>query len=104
ARRNGDRGHGSPGGAAPFATGAGMSATTIGIALRSIFSNKLRSTLTTMGILIGVASVIILVAVGSGTAAKSRQQLEALGSNTLTVSAGGFGAGARGGTQSRQVL
>ncbi|HEX4818794.1 MAG TPA: ABC transporter permease [Acidimicrobiales bacterium] len=74
------------------------------IALRGIYANKLRSALTTLGILIGVASVIILVAVGSGTAAKSRQQLEALGSNTLTVSAGGFGAGARGGTQSRQVL
>ena len=81
-----------------------MNVTTIGIALRGIFANKLRSALTTLGILIGVASVIILVAVGSGTAAKSRQQLEALGSNTLTVSAGGFGAGARGGTQSRQVL
>ena len=74
------------------------------IALRGIYANKLRSALTTLGIMIGVASVIILVAVGSGTAEKSRQQLEALGSNTLTVSAGGFGAGARGGTQSRQVL
>ena len=81
-----------------------MSFSSFAIALRGIVANKLRSALTTLGILIGVASVIILVAVGSGTAAKSRQQLEALGSNTLTVSAGGFGAGARGGTQSRQVL
>jgi len=81
-----------------------MSFTSVSIALRGIYANKLRSALTTLGILIGVASVIILVAVGSGTAEKSRQQLEALGSNTLTVSAGGFGAGARGGTQSRQVL
>jgi putative ABC transport system permease protein len=81
-----------------------MNFTSVSIALRGIFANKLRSALTTLGILIGVASVIILVAVGSGTAEKSRQQLEALGSITLTVSAGGFGAGARGGTQSRQVL
>ncbi|HJQ42691.1 MAG TPA: ABC transporter permease [Jatrophihabitantaceae bacterium] len=81
-----------------------MNFTSVSIALRGIYANKLRSALTTLGILIGVASVIILVAVGSGTAEKSRQQLEALGSNTLTVSAGGFGAGARGGTQSRQVL
>ena len=81
-----------------------MSLASVSIALRGIFANKLRSTLTTLGILIGVASVIILVAVGSGTAEKSRQQLESLGSNTLTVSAGGFGAGARGATQSRQVL
>ena len=81
-----------------------MNLSSVPIALRGIVANKLRSALTTLGILIGVASVIILVAVGSGTAEKSRQQLEALGSNTLTVSAGGFGAGARGGTQSRQIL
>jgi putative ABC transport system permease protein len=73
------------------------------IALRGIVANKLRSGLTTLGIMIGVASVIILVAVGSGSAAANRQQLEGLGSNTLNVIAGGFGFGARGGTQSRQV-
>jgi putative ABC transport system permease protein len=39
----------------------------------------------------------------SAPAAKTRQSLEALGSNTLTVSAGGFGQGNRGGTQSRNV-
>jgi putative ABC transport system permease protein len=73
------------------------------MALRGISANKLRSGLTTLGITIGVASVIILVAVGSGSAAASRKQLEGLGSNTLTVIAGGFGFGARGGTQSRRV-
>ncbi|HEV7524871.1 MAG TPA: ABC transporter permease, partial [Acidimicrobiia bacterium] len=68
-----------------------------------IVANKMRSGLTTLGILIGVASVIILVGVGSGSAAASRKQLEGLGSNTLTVITGGFGFGARGGTQSRRV-
>jgi putative ABC transport system permease protein len=75
----------------------------VAIALRGIVANKMRSGLTTLGILIGVASVIILVGVGSGSAAASRKQLEGLGSNTLTVITGGFGFGARGGTQSRRV-
>ena len=47
--------------------------------------------------------MILLVAVGSGSAAATRANLEALGSNTLTVRTGGFGFGARAGTQSRAV-
>ena len=80
-----------------------MTLSSVSIALRGIIANKLRSMLTTLGILIGVASVILVVAVGAGTAAASRASLEALGSNTLTVRAGGFGFGARAGTQSRRV-
>ena len=79
-----------------------MNLSSVGIALRGIVANKLRSTLTTLGILIGVASVIVLVAVGSGSAAASREHLEELGSNTLTV-APAASASARGGTQSRKV-
>jgi putative ABC transport system permease protein len=75
----------------------------IRMALRGIVANRLRSALTMLGILIGVAAVIILVAVGSGSAAKNRKSLEALGSNTLTVAQGGFGFGARGGTQSTDL-
>jgi putative ABC transport system permease protein len=77
--------------------------TSVRIALRGIVANKMRSFLTTLGILIGVASVILVVAVGAGSAAATRSSLEALGSNTLTVRAGGFGFGARAGTQSRAV-
>ncbi len=80
-----------------------MNLSSVGIALRGIVANKMRSALTTLGIMIGVASVIILVGVGSGSAAASRKQLEGLGSNTLTVMAGGFGFGRGGGTQSRKV-
>ena len=80
-----------------------MNLSSIGIALRGISANKLRSGLTTLGIAIGVGSVIVLVAVGSGSAAATRQSLERLGSNTLTVRVGGFGFGSRAGTQSRNV-
>ncbi len=74
-----------------------MNLSSVNIALRGIVVNKLRSALTTLGIAIGVGSVILLVAVGSGSAAATRQNLEQLGSNTLTVRAGGFGFGARAG-------
>jgi putative ABC transport system permease protein len=80
-----------------------MNLESLRIAIAGIFANKLRSALTTLGILIGVGSVIVLVAVGSGSAAATRKRLEALGSNTLTVRAGGFGQGNRGGTQSRNI-
>ena len=80
-----------------------MNLSSVGIALRGIVANKLRSSLTTLGIAIGVGSVIVLVAVGSGSAAATRANLEQLGSNTLTVRSGGFGFGARAGTQSRRV-
>jgi putative ABC transport system permease protein len=80
-----------------------VNVSSVAIALRGIVGNKLRSGLTTLGIAIGVGSVIVLVAVGSGSAAATRANLEQLGSNTLTVRAGGFGFGARAGTQSRRI-
>ncbi len=54
-------------------------------ALRGIGANKLRSALTMLGILIGVAAVILLVAVGNGSAKAISDRIEALGTNTLTV-------------------
>ena len=80
-----------------------MNFESIRMAFRGITANRMRSALTMLGILIGVGAVIILVAVGAGSAAKTRKSLEALGSNTLTVSAGGFGFGNRGGTQARNI-
>jgi putative ABC transport system permease protein len=68
---------------------------TIRFALRAIAANKLRSGLTVLGILIGVAAVILLVAVGNGSAQAVQRQIESLGTNTLTVTAGA-GGGARG--------
>jgi putative ABC transport system permease protein len=54
-------------------------------ALRGLSANKLRSALTMLGILIGVAAVILLVAVGNGSAKAVSDRIEALGTNTITV-------------------
>ena len=56
-------------------------------AWQGVTANKPRSALTTLGILIGVAAVIILVAVGTGSSKSVQDSISALGSNTLTVSA-----------------
>lgn len=53
---------------------------------RGVAANKLRSALTMLGILIGVAAVILLVAVGNGSAQAVSRSIEALGTNTITVS------------------
>ncbi len=55
------------------------------IALRALRTNLLRSILTTLGIVIGVASVIILVAVGTGASSEVDRQIKALGTNMLVV-------------------
>ena len=59
------------------------------IALHSLPSNKLRSGLTMLGIIIGVGAVIALVAAGAGAKAQVTEQFESLGSNLLTISARG---------------
>ena len=58
------------------------------IALRALRRNKLRSTLTALGIIIGVASVVAMVAVGNGAQARIEGQVSALGQNLLIVFAG----------------
>jgi len=61
---------------------------TVFIALRALRRNKMRSTLTVLGIIIGVASVVAMVAVGNGAQARITSQVSALGQNLLTVFAG----------------
>jgi putative ABC transport system permease protein len=58
------------------------------LALRALRRNVLRSILTMLGIIIGVAAVIILVTLGSGATERVRQQIASLGSNLLMVSPG----------------
>ncbi len=65
----------------------------IRFALRGLNSNKLRTSLTTLGIAIGVSSVIILLAVGNGSSKAVQAGIERLGTNTITIQSnrGGFG-------------
>ena len=51
----------------------------------SIFSNKVRSGLTMLGIVIGIASVIAMVAIGAGAQKSIQSQIQSMGSNLLTV-------------------
>ena len=74
------------------------------IAIGGIVSNKLRSALTVLGVLIGVAAVVILVAVGTGSSKAIADQIARLGTNTLTVSnTGRFGGRSTTGTQSQSA-
>jgi putative ABC transport system permease protein len=61
---------------------------TIRIALSGLGANKLRSGLTILGLMIGVGSVIILIAVGTGSSRTVENQIDALGSNVLLISSG----------------
>ncbi len=61
-------------------------AESVRFALTGVAANKLRSALTTLGILIGIAAVIILLAVGAGTSNAIKEQIGKLGTNVLTVS------------------
>ena len=64
------------------------------IAMRALARNKLRSALTMLGIIIGVAAVIAMVSVGQGAQQQAQDQIAAMGSNVLFV---GSGAVSRGG-------
>ncbi len=62
------------------------------MAIKSILSNKLRSLLTMLGIIIGVTAVIALVALGQGATKSVTEQVESLGTNLLTVNIVGRGS------------
>ena len=58
---------------------------TLKIALNSLKVNKMRSALTSLGIIIGVSAVIIMLAIGSGANKQVKENMESMGSNILTV-------------------
>lgn len=62
------------------------------MAMKSILSNKLRSLLTMLGIIIGVTAVIALVALGQGATKSVKEQVASLGTNLLTVNILGRGS------------
>lgn len=58
---------------------------TMRIAMNSLKVNKLRSALTSLGIIIGVSAVIIMLAIGTGASKKVQENMESMGSNILTI-------------------
>jgi putative ABC transport system permease protein len=58
------------------------------VALAGLSANKLRTALTVLGLMIGVGSVIVLIAVGTGSSSAVEKQIDALGSNVLLVTTG----------------
>ena len=64
---------------------------TVRLALRSVRRNALRSFLTLLGIVIGVASVIAMITIGNGTTEKVKADIGKLGSNLLVVRSGAGG-------------
>jgi len=58
---------------------------TLRIALNALRVNKLRSSLTMLGIIIGVGAVITMIAVGGGAQARVEDQIKSLGSNLMII-------------------
>ena len=67
------------------------------IALRALTINKLRTILTMLGIIIGVAAVIALISIGNGVRQSMNEQFTSLGTNLLTISSGQGRGGPGGG-------
>src|SRR6187399_1768914 len=78
---------------------------TLRIAFKALGRNKLRTALTMLGMIIGVAAVIAMVALGSGAQATIEEQVKAQGTNLITISPGSITTGAaRGGAGSSTKL
>ena len=78
---------------------------TLRVAVRALLRNKLRSFLTTLGIIIGVSAVIAMVAIGEGAKASVEASFASMGSNLLVVLPGSTSAGGqRGGFGSMPTL
>ncbi len=77
----------------------------VGAALQALARNKMRSALTMLGVFIGVAALIAMVAVGQGANEAVRKQIESLGTNMFVVVPGASqSGGARGGFGSASTL
>jgi putative ABC transport system permease protein len=57
-------------------------------ALEALWSNRLRSLLTILGVIVGVAAVIVAVTITEGTSASINSRVAGLGTNTLTINSG----------------
>lgn len=72
--------------------------------LQALLANKLRSALTILGVVIGVAAVILMMAIGQGAQASVAAQIQSLGSNLLVVMPGAAGQFVRGSGGQRTTL
>lgn len=68
----------------------------IKIALKSLGSNRLRTFLTMLGIIIGVAAVVIVMGIGAGTEASIIEDVQSVGTNVITISPGSSAGGQQG--------
>jgi putative ABC transport system permease protein len=71
-----------------------MTLMTLRIALRALGRNKVRSSLTMLGVIIGVAAVIAMVAIGSGATTSVQKQISTMGQNLLMIFPGSTSSGA----------
>ena len=79
--------------------------TILKIALRAIEANKMRSVLTSLGIIIGVAAVIILLSIGNGTQQSIQNEMRSMGTNLVMIRSGSStSGGARMGHGSQPTL
>src|SRR5438067_10304205 len=60
----------------------------IRVAVASLAANKLRSSLTMLGIIIGVAAVVALMSIGQGAQQQIQRQVQTIGSNLVTITPG----------------
>ncbi len=79
--------------------------TIFSIAIRAIKANKMRSILTSLGIIIGVAAVIVMLSVGNGAQISIQNEMKTMGSNLIIVRSGvAKSSGARGGHGSQPTM
>ncbi|MBO5443577.1 MAG: ABC transporter permease [Alphaproteobacteria bacterium] len=79
--------------------------TIFSIAIRAIRANKMRSILTSLGIIIGVAAVIVMLAVGNGAQISIQNEMKTMGANLIIVRSGvATSSGARGGHGSQPTM
>src|SRR6187200_261770 len=66
---------------------------TIVVAVKALRRNAMRTALTALGMIIGVAAVIVMVAIGAGARTSIERQIRSAGTNVITVNAGGGALG-----------
>lgn len=79
--------------------------TIFSIAIRAIKANKMRSILTSLGIIIGVAAVIVMLSIGHGAQISIKKDMQSIGSNIMIIRSGvATSSGARGGHGSQPTM